>query len=63
VEERFKRQTYTQKQTLYTNLYVKHVYSRTTLWNSGEEKKEKRVIVNTTEIHNICTGRGYKDMY
>jgi hypothetical protein len=28
-----------------------------TLWNLGEEEKEKKMIVNNTEIHYICAGR------
>jgi hypothetical protein len=46
MEDRSKRQTYTQKQAWsYTNLDVEYVCnSGTTLWNSGKERKEKRMI-------------------
>jgi hypothetical protein len=48
----------------YAYLYVKHVCnSGTTLWNSREEEKEKRMIVNNMEINYICAVRGYSDMY
>jgi hypothetical protein len=66
VYDRSKRETYTQKQTRsYTKLYVEHVCnSGTTLWNSGEEGKEKKMIrCQQNIIHNICDGRGYNDMY
>jgi hypothetical protein len=41
---------YTQKQTWsYTHLHVEHVCnSETTLWNSGEEGKEKLMTESTT---------------
>jgi hypothetical protein len=29
----------------------------------GERGKGKRMSVNNIIIHNICEGRGYKDMY
>jgi hypothetical protein len=29
----------------------------------GEEEKEKSMIVNNIEIHNICAGRGYNNMH
>jgi hypothetical protein len=37
----------------YINVYVKHVYkSRTILWNSGREGKEKGMI-ESQQYHNI----------
>jgi hypothetical protein len=47
----------------YTHLYVEHVYnSSATLWNSGEEGREKRRRVNHIEMHYICAGRGHNDL-
>jgi hypothetical protein len=41
-----------------------HTQSGTTLWNSGKEEKEKRMMVYQNIIkHNICEGRGYMDVY
>jgi hypothetical protein len=37
--------------------------SGTSLWNSGEEGKENRMIVNNTKMDYICAGRGYGDVY
>jgi hypothetical protein len=46
------------------NLYAEHVCnSGTALWNSREEGKEKRMIVNNMEMDYICAGRGYGDVY
>jgi hypothetical protein len=42
--------------------YIQNVcYSGTTVWNSG--KREKRTIVNNTEILCICTGGWHNDIY
>jgi hypothetical protein len=35
--------------------------SGTALWNLGKEGKEKRI--SNIAKHNICEGRGYKDVY
>jgi hypothetical protein len=34
----------------------------TTLWNTGEERKEKKMIVNSIKIPCVCADRKY-DMY
>jgi hypothetical protein len=47
-----------------TNLYVEHVCnSGTTLWNLGEEGKEKRMTQHQYGNTYICAGRGSNDMY
>jgi hypothetical protein len=53
------------KTSSYINSYVAHVYnSRTTLWNSAEEEKEREPYrVNNIHAHNICEGRRNNDMY
>jgi hypothetical protein len=52
VEDRSKRETYTQNQTWsYTNVYVEHVCnSGNTVWNSEKEGKEKGM----TERQQYC---------
>jgi hypothetical protein len=55
---------YTQKQA-YTNSYVEHASnSGTTPWDSGKDGKEKRMMEHSNIVkHNICEGRGFKDVY
>jgi hypothetical protein len=49
---------------IYTFICTTFCNSGTTLWNSGEKRKEKRMMgVNNIEIHYISAGRGHNDMY
>jgi hypothetical protein len=64
MEDSSKRKTYIQKQTWsYTRQQAEYGNIGTTPWNSGKEGKEKRLIVNSTEILHICADRGHNDMY
>jgi hypothetical protein len=54
-----------EKNMIIYNSYVEHACnSGTTLWNSGKEGREKRLLsINNIIKYNICEGKGYKNMY